>query len=410
MKISVLLKREPFDKIFVETLTLFLNNLSGKAHKITWQDRKFLKGLTRRNQYWYCNPLINTIFIKNADRLVFESLIGEYSDNPLKPWRNFLQKIYLELSLNNISSTYFAKNIIQISPPIKDAKKKLIIGGNTKIRIIDIAKKNVYVVLKKGFNKKYLDREIYIKENFQYLSVPKIKFKANNNLWYCEDYIVGIPPNRMKNEVGEKVINEIVEQLQRVLRETKEKILIKDYVNQIKGRIQKNISGMNFLYKKDRIQAEKIVTKLVSYFNNEEKSYVTIALCHGDFHQGNILSDGQKSWILDWEHSGKKQIGYDLFILLINSRIENGYLDRFSSLTNINMESFLYKLINNWPDLELNQKSIKESNIILFLLEELDFYIDESSNKVFYENPSVLNKRLSIFEEIINSLNYKSLQ
>ena len=39
--------------------------------------------------------------------------------------------------------------------------------------MIDIADRNVYVILKSGFQKKYLDREIYVRNNFRYLPIPK---------------------------------------------------------------------------------------------------------------------------------------------------------------------------------------------------------------------------------------------
>ena len=56
-----------------------------------------------------------------------------------------------------------SKYVIEVSPPIKDAENKLIIGGNTKIRLIDITNRKVYVILKNGFNKKYMVKEKYVR-------------------------------------------------------------------------------------------------------------------------------------------------------------------------------------------------------------------------------------------------------
>ena len=149
MKISELLKREPFDKIFVETIELFLKELSGKKHVVDWN----LKGNGNPTlmQQWYCNPLINSIFVKKVNPTVFNSINGEYLHNPLKSWRSTLQKLYLYLSQNRFTSILLSKYVIHISPPIDNANNKLIIGGNTKIRIIDISKNIVYVILKNGF-------------------------------------------------------------------------------------------------------------------------------------------------------------------------------------------------------------------------------------------------------------------
>ena len=106
------------------------------------------KFLEKQYQIWYCNPLINSIFVSNANESIFDSINEEYSQNPLKPWRSQLQKLYLYFSKNKYSSTYLSKYKIAIEPAIKNGENKLIIGGNTKIRMIDRKSKRVYVILK----------------------------------------------------------------------------------------------------------------------------------------------------------------------------------------------------------------------------------------------------------------------
>ena len=59
----------------------------------------------------------------------------------------------------------------------------------------------------------------------------------------------------------------------------------------------------------------KIKRALIELLGDYMEMKVTIAYCHGDFHQGNILANAKKFWILDWENSGEKQISYDLLIL-----------------------------------------------------------------------------------------------
>ena len=40
MKISILIEREPFDKIFEETFTSFLNDFTNCTHKVKWYHKK----------------------------------------------------------------------------------------------------------------------------------------------------------------------------------------------------------------------------------------------------------------------------------------------------------------------------------------------------------------------------------
>ena len=101
----------------------------------------------------------------------------------MKPWRSIFQRIYLLLSQNRITAPIFSNYEIYISPPpLDDSNNKLIIGGNTKLRIIDVSESKVYVILKEGFDKRYIDREIYVRENFKYLDIPKIHNIGNNYL------------------------------------------------------------------------------------------------------------------------------------------------------------------------------------------------------------------------------------
>ena len=195
MKISTLLEREPFDKIFEKTMASFFSDFTNHPHKVKWYPKNHNNQNTASIQQWYCNPLINSIFVKDANSDVFNSISGEYSHNPLKPWRSSIQKLYLSLSQHQMTSPLMSKYVIEVSPPIKDAKNKLIVGGNTKIRLIDIANRKVYVILKNGFDKKYLEKEIYVRTNFIFLPIPKIYTYGSNDLWYCEEYVSGKSPN-----------------------------------------------------------------------------------------------------------------------------------------------------------------------------------------------------------------------
>ena len=107
---------------------------------------------------------------------------------------------------------------------------------------------------------------------------------------------------------------------------------------------------------------------------------IYIAYCHGDFQPGNIIYDGRKTWILDWEHSRVRQIGYDLFVLMLNSRVLNGFYNRFMTLINDRFDKSQTELLNNWPELKWEVKYNKKLYPILFLLEELDFHLAQKGN------------------------------
>ena len=223
MKISTLLQREPFAKIFEKTLASFLEDLTKRPHIVKWGIKNKFNKVRNTTQQWYCNSLINSIFVKGANLSVFDSINGEYKTNPMKPWRSKFQKFYLLLSQHKITAPIFSNYQIYISPPLEDSNNKLIIGGNTKIRLIDVSKGRVYVILKNGFDRSYIDKEIYVRENFKYLDIPKIYNTGTNAIWYSEEYISGFSPNRLDSNAGIKALDKVVIGIHKMLKDTRRK-------------------------------------------------------------------------------------------------------------------------------------------------------------------------------------------
>ncbi len=402
MKISTLIKREPFKIIFEETMVLFLNDLINKGdYKVFWGDSKNSQSLSDNKQYWYCNPLINSIFVKKVNPSVFNSINGEYQHNPLRPWRSVFQKLYLLLSQSKYTSILMSKYTISISPSIGGAKNKLIIGGNAKIRIIDIESKAVYVILKSGFDKKYIEREVYARVNFPYLPIPKINEYGDNGLWYREEYIVGVSPNRMEQGKGKDILFKVVKCIHRMLEDTKKQTPIFKYVESLQGKINNGLDSISYIDVNVKNDMQVIVSSLIGCLERYSHKSIDVAYCHGDFHQGNILSNEDDYWILDWECGGYKQIGHDLFILLLESRMENGFSNRFFKLINSQFDGSQTELINNWPGINWKDKKLQKIYLTIFLLEDICFHIDENNNNIFYKDLNIFATYCIELEKII---------
>ena len=404
MKISVLLDREPFDKIFEETFATFLSDFFNYPHVVSWKKKKLNLGYSQTAQKWLCNPLVNSIFVNGANQNIFNSINGEYANNPLKPWRSKFQKFYLILSQNKITAPLLSEYTIEISPPLKGSKHKLIIGGNTKIRLIDTAEGRVYVILKKGFDKKYIDKEVYARENFKYLDIPKIYNTGTNAIWYSEEYISGFSPNRLDSITGIKVLNKVVSGIHKMLNDSRVSQSLAGYLFELEERVFDGLKDINYIEVEDKENIIEFIKKLLNELKKHSNTILTIAYCHGDLHQGNIMYDGTKNWILDWENSGHKQIAYDLLILLLDSRISNGFHLRFSKLLNNQFDSFQWDLIRNWPGINWDNKESKKIMLLLFLLEEVEFQICENINPLFYKKPTNFINRFPELEKCFNSI------
>ena len=283
-----------------------------------------------------------------------------------------------------------SKYRVSISPPIENAKTKLIIGGNTKIRVIDIVNRTVYVILKSGFDESFLEKDIYVRSNFPYLPMPKVYEHGGNGLWYREEYVSGVSPNRMKKEKSRLVLLQSIKHIHRMLCESKRKEVVMDYALALHGRILSGLNSLSYLDENLKKGVLAISLALIRQLEQYAHYSIDIAYCHGDFHQGNILSSKDNFWILDWEHSGYRQIGYDLFVLLLESRMESQYASRFSRFFDSQWIEGQKYLMKGWPGLDGGEKLFQEMYLAIFLLEEISFQVDEKNNRIFFRDSNVL--------------------
>ena len=401
MKISVLKTREPFDKIFIKTIKYFLKDFYKKSFEVELSSKFSKKNFNDNYQNWYCNPLINSIFLKNANPDIFLSINGEYKYNPSKPIRTLFQKIYLKLSQTKYFNVFLSSYSFKISPVIKSGKNKLIIGGNKKIRLIDIENKKVFVVLKQGFNKRYINREIFIRENFQFLSVPKLLINKNNNFWYAEEYVSGIPPNRLSRTRHKIILNKVISEIILLRDETKKTITVKKYLIDLNSKINYDLQKNIIFSQTKKNKLKSIINSLNQTINTCVEQKIFTSICHGDFHLGNILTDKNKYWLIDWENSCIRNFAYDLVIYLLRSRNDKKYALDILRIIKGDFEEEELDVINNWPEIFDEKLKIKKIYILIFLIEDLHFYIEENNNDLFYKNPNILNKRINEYDKIL---------
>ncbi len=400
MKISLLIQREPFDKIFEDTLASFLSEQYNARYKVKWHHGK-QEIEHKNNQIWYCNPLINSIFIKGASSHIFDSIIGEYVFNPIKPWKNFFQKTFFNLSTSKYFAKSFAKNFVEISPSINNAKNILIIGGNNKIRLIDYKNKLVYVILKSGFNKKFIEREILIREKYKYMPIPKYQIVNHEKNWYSEEYICGTGVDRISKQLRKTALNEVIFFMNKMIKDSIVELPLSKYLNEITLRIKNNLKNISFSNPYTSKEITSIINQLSGSLYNSNKK---ILLCqsHGDFQEGNIIFDGEKNWILDWEYSRTRQVCYDLLVLLLKPRGIDNYNYQFSKLKNSIISDDQKWIIDNWH--KKDSIIIDDSSLLLFLIEELDFFIEQNNNKYFNKTYPDEKKFIRQIKKIVDSI------
>lgn len=386
MKISLLLEREPFAEIFEETLASFLTNYYQKPCRVKWHSKRpdCFKISNQNEQVWLCNSSLNSIFIAGANIKIFDPIRSEFSTHP-NPWRSPVHRIYVDLATAKLFRKLFCSFFISITPPIPDAENTLIVGGNHKIRIINHRTKTVYVILKRGFNPEYLSRELKIRQEYKMLPIPSLREIGQDGTWFSEQYINGTPINRLKDKSRiDSVVAQAFEELHFLLENTVRQEGATEYAETLTGRIKEDIKDNYLLTIKEKQSLLVNVDELVKLVGKRAKpagGFITTAQTHGDFQPGNILDDNGNVWLIDWEYTRRRQIGYDVLVFLLQSRFPKGLAQRmeaalasdFSGGGNLKLETIL-----DWEDQQ--QRFLFTA---LFVLEELCFYLEENRNQQF---------------------------
>ena len=127
MRISVLLKREPFGLILEKTLSHYWSNLLGSSVRVSWGESSSEKYL------WKGNIFLNFFCTYDADQSCFHNIIREYGYSS-SYWRRGLQSLYVRAAVTPPFRHYLSQVSFRVSREFQ-MPIKLVIGGRNR-RII----------------------------------------------------------------------------------------------------------------------------------------------------------------------------------------------------------------------------------------------------------------------------------
>ena len=139
MRLDLLMEREDFDIVFINTISKYLKVQYNWNGIIEWN--KF--NLFYSTKYTFLiNDKLNVIYHNNLQRDKLSELTAEFSYNT-NFIRNILQKIYVQFATNKIFEKVFSKYTVNLTDFQDEFSKWVFIPGNHTIRIIDLRKINV---------------------------------------------------------------------------------------------------------------------------------------------------------------------------------------------------------------------------------------------------------------------------
>ena len=368
MRLDLLMEREHFDDVFIDTISKYLKVHYKWNGTIKWN--KFNLFHSTKNTF-LVNDKLNVMYHNSLQRDILSDLTAEFSYNA-NFFRNKLQKIYVQFATNKIFEKVLSKYNVNLTDCPDEFSKWVFIPGNHSIRIIDIRKNRCIVILKDGFNEKFVKNEINIRKEYLYLPIPKLINYNINNLYYEEERIIGLPYNRIADEgIRNKSLLKILKPLLKLYEETHIVIEKNKYIDILKKDFEAAIDNLPPIYKNEDKQ------KIIMLFNKISMSIATneinLVTTHGDFQPANIIIDStqnNRAYIIDWEYSKQRCFLYDFFVFEAQARKTIGLAERLKLL---DMEKFKWI----YQSLSIPYLDLKDEMIKVFLLEDLCLRTEE---------------------------------
>ena len=388
MKIQQLLQREPFGDILEVTLQCFLRDRFGENYRVTWYPHNpGLRAIHRRGQQaWFCNLLLNAIFAEDTSSDVLAVVRKGYAITPFR-WRRHLQRGYVALATHNTFAPRMASCALGIQPPLPGAEHILIMGGNNKIRVIDVVERRVWEVLKVGFDPICINREIEVRNAPDFWPVPALRSVASDHAWFEEEYVNAVALNRLPYDRDHRpFVAEAFSALQNWIERTRTVGDTAEYVDGLVAGIKHKVERATLITSAEKegiLRWLGSARRLLDQMMPGSGRMLPLAVGHGDFQDGNILVGNDRLWLVDWEHSLQRQALYDVLVFALRSRFPSGLTMRIQNALD-NPQSLLEQIPIPWDDLAqaIRNRTLRLV-LAIFLLEELDWNLEENSNPLF---------------------------
>ncbi len=373
MQISLLLEREPFPDILERTLEGFLPHITGHSHRVRWTPRSMSPA--PEAQQWFCNHYLNAIFAKGAPREVFRPVVGEFSRSAAA-WRRPWQRGYVALASSSRFASILAQSRLEISPPLTDSKDWLIVGGNHKVRLLNHRMHQCYSVLKEGFDAEFLRTEVSTRRLAAEMgvSVPVIRQVASEDAWFLEDYVAGIPLNRLScRDTAKRTLLAAMNELNRFSESTSRSMGVRTHTQSLASEARTSLSLARAVDASLRERVETCIGQLLEVLEPAADDPLTTVRCHGDLQPGNVLWRSDGHWIIDWEYAARRQAGHDALVYQLQTRFPKGLATR--------LESFVASGLEGREDEDLSRRR-RTAHILC--LEELELNLREIRNPLFF--------------------------
>jgi hypothetical protein len=321
------------------------------------------------------------VFSVRASSRVFETSWREYLRAP-SVGATVLHGAFLAGNTAPLARNLLASHHIWFDPELEDPAHLLILGGNSRLRLIDYREGTVTSILKEGFDERSIRREIALRKAGRADLAPPVLRVSEDQRSFVEPLLHGTVADRLfGRRTRTKVLLEALDACIGLAARTRRSVPLADWCRTARAKAREAVSrvedgGSSCI--RDALAWVDFLCRWLLNSDRAQNRYAETVVSHGDLQPGNVLVERDRAWLIDWENIGERVEWYDPLTLALGSR--RGYpglILRAMRLMKGEMGSEIDRtargvLLNAPTDFDA------EERIVMYLIDELQFCLGEN--------------------------------
>lgn len=377
MKIDEILRREDYLTSICKSLEVGWSEQFGVPYRVS-------EGMSDTAQNWTLQRFLSVFHtgMPGTDIRHFSQDLVRYTARRV---RQYPQWLLGTARARPLSLRLLGRAGFFVEPGVPNAQQLLLLPGNRRHRVVDFSNRQTRVMLKAGFSRSAIEREVAVRAA---PGGPFVALTAWGDTWFEEPLFDGRALNRwtdarQRDEWRRRAWTDLASWLMRSERESS----AEDYLAGLSARAEAAAQESTSRY--PAIACFPISELLDRLANAAAKiGVVRLAETHGDFQPGNVMVNPQQDCVVlsDWEYSGERARDYDFLVYALGLRHPTGVLNRLEQFASTGELAFDDECLSG----EFADPVWRASALATAILEELVHLLEESLSGPFTSPPSGL--------------------
>lgn len=365
MKLGELRAREDLDEVLKETLRERLSERLGRAVEVSAPEGA-------DENAWRLQPLVGVCWgpgLNDAGRHFIAAMLRGGNSWEARALRAPIRAVLRTAAGLKVTS----RRAFGLPSHVVDSTQTLLLLGNRRIRLVFLGSGRCLVLLKAGFSSEGMKTEIQRRGRHLAGPFPKIDAHDEEGRWFEEDVLDAEPlprcPSSWKPEdLGSLAVKRLEDWSEHTIVWRNATEYVEELRCRLLGGLERRVGkyDLRLLLKPEWLDAlSQRATRLGT---------IETRVSHGDLQPGNILVErtSRVPLITDWETSDRRSVWYDRLVWALETRYGGDLMKRFNTFVTTGTSK-------RHPLVELRSRPQRQSVVALFLLEELEWLIREST-------------------------------